>query len=104
MLRGLKTTTLGTTPVVDARAFKGHALVHVARGAATGNLSLVIEHSADGSTGWSDAKTVTFKAGSNLAGAEAFAEIDMDGFKRYIRKKSTSVGDTAVLVAQVDGY
>lgn len=104
MLRGLKPITLGTTPAVDARSFKGHALVHVARGEATGNLSLVIEHSADGSTGWADAQTVTFKDGSNLAGAEAFAEIDMDKFKRFIRKKSTSVGDSATLVAQVDGY
>ena len=103
MLRGLKPVTLGTA-AIDARSFKGHALVHVARGAAVGNLALTIEHSADGSTGWTDAQAVTFKAGSNLAGAEAYAEIDMDKFKRYIRKKSSSVGDSAVIVAQVDGY
>lgn len=103
MLRGLKPLSLGTT-AVDARSFKGKALVHVARGAATGNLSLVIEHSDTGTGGWTTGKTVTFKEGSNLAGAEAFAEIDVDGFKRYIRKAAASVGDSAVIVAQVDGY
>lgn len=103
MLRGLKPTTLGTT-AIDARSFKGHALVLLARGAATGNLAMTIEHSDNGTSGWATAQAVTFKAGSNLAGAEAYAEIDMDKFKRYIRKASTSVGDFAALVAQVDGY
>lgn len=103
MLRGLKPVSLGTT-AVDARSFKGHALAHVTRGDGVGNLSLVIEHSDTGTGSWTDAKTVTFKAGSNLAGAEAYAEIDMDGFKRYIRKESSSIGDSVVLVAQVDGY
>lgn len=103
MLRGLKTLTLGTT-AVDARSFKGHALALVTRGAATGNLSLVIEHSDSGTGGWTNAGAITFKAGTDLAGAEGAAEIDMDKFKRYIRKGAATVGDFVALVPQVDGY
>lgn len=104
MLRGLKTKTLGTA-ALDVRQFKGRAYVHVARGAATGNLVLSIEHSDDGTT-WTatGAGAVAFPAGTVLTGAEATAEILVDKYKRYIRKATASVGDVAVLVAKSDGY
>lgn len=103
MLRGLKTLTLGTA-AINARSFKGRALIHLARGAGTGNLSLVIEHSDNGTTGWTNAGAITFPTGTVLTGDQAAVEVDMDKFKQFIRKGAASIGDTAVVVAQVDGY
>jgi hypothetical protein len=99
MLRGLKVFNLGTT-AVDVRTYSGHALLHVLRGADSGNLNPVIEHSDTGTGGWTDSGAVAFPAGTDLLAAEAVAEIDMDKFKRYIRYGTSSVGDVATVVAQ----
>jgi hypothetical protein len=103
MLRGLKTITLGTT-AISARSFKGRGLIHLARGAATGNLALVIEHSDNGTSGWVNSGAITFPAGTDLTGASGAVEVDMDKFKPFIRRGTGTVGDVAVVVAQVDGY
>lgn len=101
MLRGLRTRTLSTA-AVDVRSYKGHALVHVGRDGATGDLALVIEHSDTGTGGWTNTG-VAIPAGSAVAGAELTVEVNVDKFKRFIRLGSASVGD-AVLVAQFDGH
>lgn len=98
MLRGLKTLSL-TTTAVNVQNFSGHALLHVARDGATGNLNPIIEHSDNGTSGWVAGPVVTFPAGTDLSGAQATAEIDMDAFKPFIRLGSASVGDVT-LVAQ----
>lgn len=96
MLRGLKTISL-TATAVEVKNLAGHALLHVNRDGATGDLATVIEHSADGSTGWTSAEAVVLTPETNLAGATARAEIDMDKFKRFIRLGSASVGDVTIV-------
>lgn len=98
MLRGLKTISL-TATAVDVTNYSGHALLHVARDGATGDLSPVIEHSADGSTGWTASGVVlTYAPGTSLAGAQAQAEFDVDGLKKFIRLGASSVGDVTLVL------
>lgn len=102
MLRGLKPLALNTTPV-DVRSLKGHALVHLARGAATGALALVIEHSDTSAGTYTSVGTIPFADGTVTTGPQAVAEVDVDGFKRFIRLGAATNGGTAVIVGQADG-
>ncbi len=96
MLRGLKTLSL-TATAVEVKNYAGHALLHVARDGATGDLATVIEHSDDGSTNWTNSGAIVLTGDPNLAGATARAEIDMDKFKRFIRLGAASVGDVTIV-------
>lgn len=96
MLRGLKTLSL-TATAVEVKNYAGHALLHVNRDGATGDLATVIEHSDTGSGGWTNSGAIVLTPETDLAGATARAEIDMDKFKRFIRLGSASVGDVTIV-------
>lgn len=100
MLRGLKTLTLATA-AIDVRGFSGHGLLHVTRDGGTGDLATVIEHSDNGTTGWTDSGAIVLTPETNLAGTTARAELDVDKFKRFIRLGASSVGEATLVLQAV---
>jgi len=103
-------TATGNGSAVDVRPYKGHALLVLnssATEASDNTLNVKVQHSADGSTGWTDTG-VAFAQVGNAAASAQVVEVNVDRFKRYIRVVSTLAGTTPAatrsveLIAQAD--
>lgn len=96
-------TATATGAAVDIKNVSGHALL-VLNSSATntaGNTSVTkIQHSADGSTGWTDSG-VALTAVTSAGASNQSMEIDMDQFKRFIRVVDTLAGTTPAVTRSV---
>lgn len=96
-------TATGNGAAVDVTPYIGKGLLHLdssATDAAGKTLNVKIQHSADGTTNWTDTG-IAFDQVDDTAASRQTIEVDVDGFKAYIRAVDTMAGATPTVIRSV---
>ena len=94
-------TAAATSAAFDGRLFDAPCLVTVNKGAGTGTLDGKLQHSLDGTTGWTDTGVVFAQA--SAAAALQTAVINPREFNRYLRYVGTIVTGPHLLSVTLSG-
>lgn len=96
-------TATDNGPAVDVSKFtgNGHIVLNSSATGGAGQTSTVkIQHSDDGSTGWTDSG-VSFDPVTNAAASFQSLYVSLDQFKKYVRVVNTLAGSTPTVTASV---
>ncbi|WP_441253609.1 hypothetical protein [Bradyrhizobium sp. 613_E4_N2_2] len=89
---------------VDVSAYTGNGYL-VLNSSATGGAgqtsTVKLQHSDDGSTGWTDTD-VTFDAVTNAAASHQVQLVSFDQFKKFVRVVNTLAGTSPTVTAAVE--
>ncbi len=108
----VRITATATGAAIDLRSFDGVAMLTLNSGAmeaAATTMDVKIQHSADGSTGWTDATVLrgssyvplAFAQVTNAAASSQQIDFNVKDLKRYIREVKTLAGTSPAVTAGV---
>lgn len=100
----LSATNAGTA-AVDVSGFSGEARLVLNSSAGEGashTMTTKLQHSADGSTGWSDVPDAAFAQVTNAAASFQTLTLNIDKCKKFVRVVDTLAGTTPFFTRSVE--